>query len=94
MLLIESKRNLSDLDQRHSKFSTKAEDGLLRLSKVLEGELASQGKQDDMFQLKEHRISLKEIDVEGKIKVTGKQETLSAEAEKLLDLRKNLSFFA
>ena len=34
MVLIETKRNLSDLEQRQSKFSTKVEDGLLRLSKV------------------------------------------------------------
>ena len=75
MLLFESKRNLSELEHRQSKFSTKAEDGLLRLSKVLEGELVSQGKQDDIFQLREHRISLKEIDVEGKMKVTGKKKS-------------------
>ncbi|KAJ7384731.1 Kinesin-like protein kif16b [Desmophyllum pertusum] len=92
MLLIESKRNLSDLEQRQSKFSTKVEDGLLRLSKVLEGELVSQGKQDDMYLLREHRISLKEIDVEGKMKVSEKQELLTAESEKLFNLRKNLSF--
>ncbi|XP_073249049.1 uncharacterized protein [Porites lutea] len=92
MLLIESKRNLTDLEQRQNRFSTKVEDGLLRLSKVLEGELVSQGKQDDMYQLREHKLSLKEIDVEGKIKLTAQQEKLSAETEKLLTLRKNLNF--
>lgn len=92
MLLIETKRNLSDLEQRQGKFSTKVEDGLLRLSKVLEGELVSQNKQDDMYLLREHRISLKEIDVEGKMKVSEKQEVLTAESEKLFNLRKNLSF--
>ncbi|XP_078351266.1 uncharacterized protein LOC144636002 isoform X2 [Oculina patagonica] len=92
MLLIETKRNLSDLEQRQSKFSTKVEDGLLRLSKVLEGELVSNGKQDDMYLLREHRISLKEIDVDGKMKVSEKQEMLNTESEKLLNLRKNLSF--
>ncbi|XP_068717325.1 kinesin-like protein KIF16B [Montipora capricornis] len=92
MLLIDSKRNLSDLDQRQSKFSTKVEEELLGLSKVLEGELLEQGKRDDMFQLREHRISLKEIDVEGKLKVTEKQETLNAELDKLMTLRKSLTF--
>lgn len=92
MLLIDSKRNLSDLEQRQNKFSTKVEDGLQRLSKALEGELLTRGKQDDMFQLREHRICLKEIDVEGKVKVTEKQETLNVEADKLQSMRRDLSF--
>lgn len=92
MLLIETKRSLLDLEKRQGKFSTKAEDGLLRLSKVLEGDLVSQAKQEDMYLLREHRISLKEIDVEGKMKISEKQEMLTAESEKLFNLRKNLSF--
>ncbi|XP_022799911.1 kinesin-like protein KIF16B isoform X2 [Stylophora pistillata] len=92
MLLIETKRSFSDLEKRQGNFSTKAEDGLLRLSKVLDGELASQGKQDYMYLLREHRISLKEMDVEGKMKVSEKQEMLTAESEKLFNMKKNLSF--
>ena len=52
----------------------------------------SQAKQEDMYLLREHRISLKEIDVEGKMKISEKQEMLTAESEKLFNLRKNLSF--
>ena len=92
MLLVESKRNLADLDRRQRKYSSKVEAELLDLSKSLEGELSTQGKLGDMFELREHRITLKEIDVEGKVKVTEKQATLNEEVDKLVALRKSLTF--
>ncbi|XP_015767513.1 PREDICTED: kinesin-like protein KIF16B [Acropora digitifera] len=92
MLLVESKRNLADLDRRQSKYSSKVEAELLDLSKSLEGELSTQEKLGDMFELREHRITLKEIDVEGKVKVTEKQATLNEEVDKLVKLRKSLTF--
>ncbi|XP_067029065.1 kinesin-like protein KIF16B isoform X1 [Acropora muricata] len=92
MLLVESKRNLADLDRRQSKYSSKVEAELLDLSKSLEGELSTEGKLGDMFELREHRITLKEIDVEGKVKVTEKQATLNEEVDRLVKLRKSLTF--
>ncbi|XP_048586357.1 kinesin-like protein KIF16B isoform X2 [Nematostella vectensis] len=92
ILLSESKKHLHGIDVRFSKAVGQHEQELLRLSQNLEQDLASRGQHEDVYGLREHRIRLKEIDVEGKLQVTDKKEEVGRNVERLSTDIKRLSF--
>ena len=92
MLLNECKKNLSGVEERESALSAKTEDSMLRLSKVLEGDLTFNGKQDELLKLREHKLTLKEIEVEGKIGLANRQENYAVELDRLSEEKKRFRY--
>ncbi|KAK3710528.1 hypothetical protein QZH41_009354, partial [Actinostola sp. cb2023] len=74
MLLNETRKQLRVVEVGSDKASSDKEAGLLEISKVLEERLPGTAQHGEVYKLREHRIQLKEIDVEGKMELADQQE--------------------
>ncbi|XP_031569292.1 kinesin-like protein KIF16B isoform X2 [Actinia tenebrosa] len=92
MMLNNNRKQLADVEVRSDRAASLGEQRLLEISKALEEKLTGTTQHDEVYKLRERRIHLKEIDVEGKVELAEKQEKISNDADNINGDIKRLSY--